>query len=301
MKPTSNRSDSQRAQEILKKVRRIEISTRRIVDSVLSGQYHTRFKGQGMQFSDLREYYHGDDIRHIDWKVTARTQTAHIKKFEEERELNVYFIVDVSGSGEFGSKDKSKHEALSEVAALLAFAAVKNGDKVGLILFSDKVERHIPPKKGRPHALRLVTELLYHEPQGRGTDLAAALDFCWEVVKTKAVVFVISDFFAKDYERSLRRLSRRNDVIALRMRDQREVSVPAVGLIEMQDAENGEPFWVNTSSALFKEEFGTRMQVIDAELDQTFGQAGVEHLDLWTHEDYFNRVVEFFRKRRRKR
>jgi uncharacterized protein (DUF58 family) len=289
-----------RTEEILSKVRRIEISTRRTVDTMLSGQYHTRFKGQGMQFSDFREYYAGDDVRHIDWKVTARTQAAHIKKFEEERDLTVYLLVDVSGSREFGSGKKTKGEALAEVCALLAFAAVRNNDRVGLILFSDRVEKHVPPKKGRSHAMRLVTDILYFQPKGTGTNIKAALEYYSEVVKHTAVVFLASDFFDKDYERVLRRVGKKHDVVALRMLDRRETEVPAIGRIEMQDAESGDTFWVDTSSYAFQREFKAETALFEKQLTAAFAQAEVERLDLRTDEDYFAKVVSFFRKGRRR-
>ncbi|MEW6057197.1 MAG: DUF58 domain-containing protein [Bdellovibrionota bacterium] len=291
---------AEKSKEILSKVRRIEISTRKIVETMLSGQYHTRFKGQGMQFSDFREYYPGDDIRHIDWKVTARTQAAHIKKFEEERDLTVYLLVDVSGSRDFGSKDKTKGEALAEVCALLAFAAVRNNDRVGLVLFSDRIEKHIPPKKGRGHAMRLVTEILFFQPKGRSTDIGLALDYYSEVMKHAGVVFLASDFYDKGYDRALRRVGRKHDFIALRMRDLREQEVPALGKFEMQDSESGEIFWVDTSSYAFQTRFKSEKTKFEHELATTFTQAEVDRLDLWTHEDYFSKVVSFFRKRKRR-
>ena len=290
-----------RAEEVLSKVRRIEISTRKIVDTMLSGQYHTRFKGQGMQFSDFREYYAGDDIRHIDWKVTARTQLAHIKKFEEERDLTVYLLVDVSGSREFGSADKTKGDALAEVCALLAFAAVSNNDRVGLILFSDRVEKHIPPKKGRGHAMRLITEILHFQPVSKGTNLKLALEYYSEVVKNTGVVFLASDFYDKDYEKALRRIGRKHDMIALRMRDPREREVPAIGKIEMQDSETGRIFWVDTASYGFQKQFKAEQVRFEQSLETSFAQAQVDRLDLWTNEDYFSKVVGYFSQGKRKR
>lgn len=289
-----------RPEDILKKVRRIEISTRRIIDTMLSGQYHTRFRGQGMQFSDFREYYAGDDIRHIDWKVTARTQSAHIKKFEEERDLTVYLLVDVSGSGAFGSAEKTKGEALAEVCALLAFAAVRNNDRVGLIMFSDQIERHIPPKKGRAHAMRLVTEILFHEPKSRKTNIKQALEYYSEVVKHTGVVFLASDFYDKDYDKALRRVGRKHDLIALRMQDKRDQEVPPIGRMEMEDAETGEVFWVNTASYAFQNQFKAEKQRFEQQLQTAFTQAGVTRLDLWTHEDYFSKVVSYFKERKKR-
>ncbi len=289
-----------RSEEILKRVRKIEISTRKIVDTMLSGQYHTRFKGQGMQFSDFREYYAGDDIRHIDWKVTARTQLAHIRKFEEERDLTIYLLVDVSASGMFGSGQKSKMDALVEVCALLSFAAVKNNDRVGLILFSENVVKHVPPKKGHAHAMRLVTELLHQEPVPGGTNIKNALEYLAEVAKHSCIAFVASDYYDKGYDKALRRVSRKHDVIALRMRDRREVEVPRIGKIEMQDAESAEPFWIDTSSYTFQEGYQKSMKAFESELVDIFKKAGVDRLDLWTHEDYFKEVVRYFRARKRK-
>lgn len=293
-----------RAEDILKRVRRIEISTRKLVDSALSGQYHTRFRGQGMQFSDFREYYAGDDIRHIDWKVTARTQSAHIKKFEEERDLTVYLMVDISKSGVFSSVSKTKTEALAETCALLAFAAVRNNDRVGLILFSDHVEKHVPPKKGRAHAMRLLTEILYFEPKGKGTDIGAALDFYSNIMRQTAVVILASDFVDTSiggYEMPLKRVSKKHDVIALRMRDRRDVEVPPVGEMELVDPESGETFTVNTASYSFQKNFKESVREQDKKTDEIFARNGVDRVDLWTHEDYFNRVVQYFRSRGRKR
>lgn len=287
-------------EEILKKVRRIEISTRKVVDTMLSGQYHTRFKGHGMQFSEFREYYPGDDVRHIDWKVTARTQNAHIKKFEEERDLTVYLLVDMSLSRDFGSARKLKGEALAEVCALLAFAAVRNNDRVGLILFSDRIEKHIPPKKGRGHAMRLLAEILYYKPQHSGTNIAAALEYFGQVVPNTSVVFLASDFFDVNYERALRRVGRKHDLIALRMLDEREKTVPPIGIVEMQDAETGEIFWSNTSSYSFQSRFRVAADTFERELISRFSAAEVDRLDLWTHEDYFAKVVAFFRRRKRR-
>lgn len=297
MSQERNRS---KAEEILKKVRRIEISTRKTVDTILSGQYHTRFKGQGMQFSDFREYYAGDDIRHIDWKVTARTQSAHIKKFEEERDLTIYLLVDVSNSRNFGSQAKSKGEALAEVCALLAFTAVRNNDKVGLILFSDQIEKHIPPKKGRNHAMRLVTEMLYFEPKSKRTNIAQALKFYEQISKHTAVVFLASDFFDSGYERPLKKVSRKHDLIALRMNDPREKEVPPVGIIEMADSESGETFWVNTASYSFQNQFKAQQKRFEQQLNSIISQNEIEFLDLWTNEDYFSKVVGFFRQRKKK-
>lgn len=293
-------ADRSKTEEVLKRVRRIEISTRKIVETMLAGQYHTRFKGQGMQFSEFREYYPGDDIRHIDWKVTARTQSAHVKKFEEERDLTVYLLVDVSASREFGSTDKTKGDALAEVCAMLAFAAVRNNDRVGLILFSDRIEKHVPPKKGRGHALRLVTDILYHKPEGKGTDLKLALEYYAEIMKHTAVVFVASDFYSTGYEKALKRIGRKHDLIALRMLDKRDYEVPPLGTLELQDAETGEMFWLDSTSYAFREQFKKQTEGFEKQLNTIFSQSEIDKLDLWTHEDYFRNVVSFFQSRRRR-
>lgn len=292
---------SSRSEEILKKVRKIEISTRKIVETILSGQYHTRYKGQGMQFSEFREYYAGDDIRHIDWKVTARTQLAHIRKFEEERDLTVYLLVDLSQSGVFGSGEKTKQEALVEVCALIAFAAVKNNDRVGLVLFTDQVERHIPPKKGRAHAMRILSEIFNFKPASTKTSLKTALEFYANVVRHSAVVFVASDFLDKGYDKTLKRVARKHDLLAVRMQDPRDSEVPPIGKIELEDAETGEVFWVDTAKYSFQSEFKKKRTAFEKELSQLFLQAGVERIDLSTREDYFRKIVTFFRSRKRRR
>ncbi len=291
---------SNRSEEILKKVRKIEISTRKTVDTMLSGQYHTRFKGQGMQFSDFREYAPGDDIRHIDWKVTARTSLAHIRKFEEERDLTVYIVVDISKSGIFGSIDKTKFDAMVEICALLSFAAIKNNDKVGLIMFADKIVKHIPPKKGHAHAMRLVTELLHQEDEHSGTNIKKALDFVSENAKHSGVIFIASDFFDSGYEKSLRRLGKKHDVIALRVNDQRETNLPSIGKVQVQDAETGELFLIDTSSSHFMQELKLKTKEFNRELDEIFLKANVDRIDVMTNEDYFSKVVTYFRARKRK-
>lgn len=288
-------------EEILARVRKIEFSTRQILESKFSGQYHTRFKGQGMQFSEFREYYPGDDIRHIDWKVTARTQSPHIRKFEEERDLTFYIMADVSASRQFGSATKTKGEALAEVCALIAFGAVMNNDRVGLILFSDQIEKHIPAKKGRTHAMRIVRDLLYFRPQNNRTSLRAGLEFYLKVMKHRAVAVLASDFYDSGYEKILKQVTRRHDIIALRMRDVRETEVPSVGQIEMRDPETGEVFWVDTSSYHFQKNFKQELEKFESDLKARLLQSRVEVLDLWTHEDYFSQVVIHFRNLKRKR
>ena len=226
--------------EILKKVRRIEISTRGLVNDVFSGEYHSVFKGQGMTFSEVREYQYGDDIRSIDWNVTARTGAPFVKIFEEERELTVMLVVDVSASGNFGTRERIKGEVAVELSAVLAFSAIKNNDKIGLILFSDRIEKFVPPRKGRRHVLRVLRELLYHRPEGRGTDIGGALEYLSRVVPRRAVVFLVSDFMGTGFLRPLSVAGRRHDLIAVRMKDTRESELPPMGLVEMEDPETGQ-------------------------------------------------------------
>ncbi|PYL50372.1 MAG: DUF58 domain-containing protein, partial [Verrucomicrobia bacterium] len=249
---TSLRSarDDKRAEkttEILKKIRTLEIKTRGLVETAFAGDYHSVFKGRGMNFEDVREYQPGDEIRAIDWNVTARMGNAFVKKFTEERELTVMLVVDVSASGNFGSTTQSKRELAAEVACLLAFSAIRNNDKVGLLLFTDRVELFIPPKKGRSHTLRIIREILFFGPQGRGTEPGLALDYLNKIVTRRAVVFFISDFQAPDFSRALAVSGRRHDFIAIHIQDERERSLPNVGIITLEDAETGEQIEINTA------------------------------------------------------
>ena len=242
--------------EILKQVRRIEITTRGLVNEVFSGEYHSVFKGRGMSFAEVREYAWGDDIRGIDWNVTARTGSPHVKVFEEERELTVMLVVDASASSGFGTRDRMKSELAAELCAVLAFSAIKNNDKVGLILFTDRIERFVPPRKGRRHALRVLRELLYHPTEGKGTDLADALEYLARVIRRRAVVFLASDFLASGHERALAVAAQRHDLVAIRVGDLREDEVPPIGFVEFEDPETGARTMVNTSARAFQERFG---------------------------------------------
>jgi uncharacterized protein (DUF58 family) len=246
---------NQDPREILKKIRRIELRTRRLVNASFSGRYHSVFKGRGMNFEEVREYTAGDDIRTIDWNVTARMNAPYVKKFTEERELTVMLLVDVSASGSFGSVELSKRELAAEVAAILAFSAINNSDKVGLLLFSDDVELFIAPKKGRLHTLRLIREMLYFQPRGKQTNLAAALEYLNTVMSRRAVVFLISDFLAPDYTKPLTVSSRRHDVVAMPVLDPGEERLPDVGLVTFEDAETGEQIEINTSSSSVRSAF----------------------------------------------
>ena len=286
--------------EILKKVRRVEITTRGLVNEVFSGEYHSVFKGRGMSFAEVREYQYGDDIRSIDWNVTARTGTPFVKIFEEERELTVMLVVDVSASGDFGTRSQMKGEVAVEICALLAFSATKNNDKVGLIIFSDRIEKFVPPRKGRRHVLRVLRELFYHEPEGRGTDLAVALEYLNHVVRRRAVVFLVSDFIAPDFTRPLSVAGRRHDVIAVRMGDRREVELPPLGYIEFEDAETGERMLVNTSNKRFRSEWEALVTRSRADQDKAFRRSKVDVIDIRTDEPYERPLMKFFKERERR-
>ncbi|WP_419860932.1 DUF58 domain-containing protein [Candidatus Palauibacter sp.] len=286
--------------EILRKVRRIEITTRGLVDQVFSGEYHSVFKGRGINFAEVREYDYGDDIRTIDWNVTARTGTPHVKIFEEERELTVMLLVDVSASGDFGTRERMKGDLAVEVCSLLAFSAIKNNDKVGLIIFSDRVEKFVPPRKGRRHVLRVLREMLYHEPAGRATDLGAALEYLSRIIRRRAVVFVVSDFVSKPFEKALGVAGRRHDVVALRVRDRRESELPPIGLVELEDAETGERLVVDTSNRDLRAAFASRGEEARAAQDRTFRRSKVDVVDLGPGRPYLRPLMRFFEERGRR-
>ena len=286
--------------EILKKVRRIEISTRGLVNEVFSGEYHSVFKGRGMSFAEVREYQYGDDIRSIDWNVTARNGSPFVKIFEEERELTVMLLVDVSASGDFGTRERMKGEVAVEICALLAFSAIKNNDKVGLIVFSDHVEQFVPPRKGRRHVLRVLRELLYHEPRGRGTDVSAALEYLTHVQRKRAVVFLVSDFRDQGFEKALGVAGRRHDLIAIRMGDRRERALPPMGLVELEDPETGERVVVNTSAQGFQDAFGRIHEGRRAALDRALRRSKVDVIDIETGVPYVRPLMRFFRERMRR-
>ena len=283
--------------ELIKKIRRIEISTNRLVNDVFSGQYHSTFKGQGMEFIEVREYQPGDDVRNIDWNVTARYGFPFIKKFREERELTVVLLVDLSRSGMFGTTRSLKEEIAAEIGALLAFSAIKNNDKVGLILFTDQVEKFVPPKKGQQHVLRLIREMLYFKPQGRGTDIDQALTFLSQVLTKRAVVFLISDFLNKGFERSLKMANRRHDIVAIKITDPREVELPKIGLIELEDSETGEQMLIDTNDLRVREYFCDYNVQEEAERNRLFRSINIDHIDILTSESYVEPLVRFFRMR----
>ncbi len=286
--------------EILKKIRVLEIKTKGLVETAFAGDYHSVFKGRGMNFEDVREYQPGDEIRAIDWNVTARLGTAFVKKFTEERELTVMLVVDVSASGNFGSVAQSKRELAAEVACLLAFSAIRNNDKVGLVLFSDQVELFIPPKKGRSHTLRLIREILYFEPQGHGTLPSLALDYLNHVVTRRSVVFFISDFQAEDFSQALTITSRRHDFVAIRIDDEREESLPDIGLITLEDAETGEQIEINTGDRHIRTRFSEAARAQRAETTHTLRRNNIDTISLRTSDDYLPALRAFFKQRERR-
>jgi uncharacterized protein (DUF58 family) len=292
--------DRQTPAEILRKIRALEIKTKGLVQTIFAGDYHSVFKGRGMNFEDVREYQPGDEIRAIDWNVTARLGTAFVKKFTEERELTVVLVVDVSASGNFGSVSQSKRELAAEVACLLAFSAIRNNDKVGLLLFSDRVELFIPPKKGRSHTLRIIREILFFEPAGRGTAPALALDYLNKVVTRRAVVFFVSDFQAGDFSRELSVSGRRHDFIAVHVQDQREEMLPNVGIITLEDAETGEQLEINTADRTTRARFSALAETHRADLYRTLRRNSIDAISLRTGEDYLPPLRSFFKQRERR-
>ncbi len=283
--------------EILKKVRQIEIRTGKLVNDVFAGSYESVFRGRGMEFHEVREYVPGDDIRSIDWNVTARTGHPYVKKFVEERELTVLLMADMSGSGYFGTKEKMKKEIMAEIGALLAFSAIKNNDKVGLILFTDHVEKFVAPKKGRPHVLRVIRELLYHKPKGKRTDINAALEYLGKVLKKRAVVFLISDFMDSKYERRLRILNKHHDIIAISISDPGETHLPDVGLIGFEDAETGEMICLDTSDNLLRNEITKRRRTFMENRNRIFKSMDMDSIDLSTDKSYIEPLMFFFKTR----
>lgn len=286
--------------EILRKVRQIEIRTNREVTDVLGGQYHSVFKGRGMEFEEVREYQPGDEVRAIDWNVTARFGHPFIKKFKEERELTVMLVVDVSASGQFGSVRQTKNELAAELAAVLAFSAIRNNDKVGLIMFTDRIERFVPPQKGRRHVLRVIREILAFRPQATGTNIAGALDYLNSVQRRRAVCFLLSDFQDKSFLKQLRVTGKRHDVVALSLRDPREDELPPVGLLELRDAETGERALVDTFDRRVRQAFAQRATARLAKLRELLRSAAVDHIEIRCDTDYMLPLVKFFRMRERR-
>ena len=285
------------ASDILKKVRKIEIKTRSISKQIFSGEYQSAFKGRGMSFSEVRDYHYGDDVRNIDWNVTARSGNAHIKVFEEERELTVMLLIDISQSSVFGTKAQFKNELITELSAVIAFSASLNNDKVGAILFSDKIEKYIPPKKGRSHILRIIREIIYHEADSKGTNLSAALEYLNNVQKKKAITFILSDFMVKDYETALSIASRRHDIVGMHIYDERETSMPNVGMLRSIDPETDELVFLDTSSRKVREQYQDWYEFNFEYYNQTFNRYRSDHLSIATGEDYVKKLLKFFKRR----
>jgi uncharacterized protein (DUF58 family) len=283
--------------ELLKKVRQIEIKTRGVVNQIFSGEYHSVFKGRGMEFSEVREYQYGDDMRTIDWNVSARFNHPFVKIFEEERELTVMLVVDFSRSGQFGSATALKNDVAAEICAVLAFSAIKNNDKVGLILFTDRIEKFVPPKKGRAHILRIVRELISFEPSGSRTNIRQALEYFNHVNKKRSIAFLISDFIDSGYDKILRIISRKHDVIAVEITDPREESLPDSGLIKFRDAETGQERWIDTGDPAVQKEFNRFWQTRRAERRQMFLRSKVDSIPIRVDRPYIKPIVDFFRLR----
>lgn len=284
--------------ELLKRVRKIEIKTRGLSSNIFAGEYHSAFKGRGMTFSEVREYQYGDDIRNIDWNVTARHNRPYVKVFEEERELTVMLLVDVSGSRNFGTVSKLKKNQITEIAAVIAFSAIQNNDKIGVIFFSDKIEKFIPPKKGRTHILRIIRELIDFYPEDKQTNIAVALEYLTNSIKKRCTCFILSDFIdGHDYTHALSIANRKHDVVALRVYDRRENELPPVGLVYLTDAESGESMWVDTSDKQVRENFRKYAFIQEKKLTDTFKRSGVDVAHIRSDEDYVRALITLFKKR----
>ncbi|HTL80795.1 MAG TPA: DUF58 domain-containing protein [Bacteroidia bacterium] len=287
--------------ELLKKVRKIELKTRGLSSQVFSGDYHSAFKGRGMAFSEVREYQPGDEVRTIDWNVTARFNHPYVKKFEEERELTVMVLVDVSRSGDFGTHAQLKQELVTEISAVLSFSAIMNNDKAGILFFSDIVEKFIPPKKGRAHILRIIQESLEHKPTGKGTSISSALEYISNAIKNRCIVFVISDFLSGEFEDSLRIANRRHDVIGLHVYDRRELELPDIGLVQMFDNETGGTIWVNTSDPNVRLNYAREARAHRLGLEEMFKRTGIDSAHIATGDKYIKTLSTLFRKREKRR
>ena len=286
--------------EILKKVKRIEIQTRGLVNNFFGGEYHSVFKGRGMTFSEVREYQPGDDIRLIDWNVTARSGNPFIKVFEEERELTVFLIVDISASGAFGSESQLKKNIGAEIASVLGFSAIKNNDKVGLILFSDEVVKYVPPKKGKSHVLRVIRELLYTKPNGNGSSIKDALEFLMKVSKRRCVVFLLSDFLDNKFWNSIRITNRKHDLIGIKIYDPYEINFPDIGMIKVEDPETGSMFWIDTSFEPDLKQMNNNNIKSLVDLEKQSAKIGLDIISISTTEDYVDPLMKFFKRRGKK-
>ncbi|MDG1913169.1 MAG: DUF58 domain-containing protein [Crocinitomix sp.] len=283
--------------ELIKKVRKIEIKTKHLSNQIFSGEYHSAFKGRGMAFSEVREYAVGDEIRTIDWNVTARFNEPFVKVFEEERQLTVMLLVDISASGLFGTRNQLKRETITELCAVLAFSAVSNNDQIGLVLFSDKIEKFIPPKKGKSHILRIIRELINFEPTGKETDISMALKYFTQMIKKKSIAFVLSDFMDKDFEDALKISSRKHDVVALKVMDKAENELPKIGIAKFKDLETGEARWVNTSSKKTRRKYKEQAEERDEALRKMFRKSKTDFAEIFTDEGYIKPLMNLFKKR----
>ncbi len=288
------------SREVLEKVRRIEIQTRRMVTDALAGEYHSIFKGRGMEFSEVREYQVGDDVRTIDWNVTSRTGALHVKKFTEERELTVLLVVDASGSADFGTRSRFKRELAAEMGALLAFSAIRNNDRVGALVFTDDVEMYVPPRKGRSHVLRVIRDLLYFEPRGRGTNLARACEYLNRITRKRAVVFVLSDFFDTGFEKPLRVAAKKHDLISIFLSDPAERDLPGMGLLELEDAESGRRLLVDTSDRKAMAAYRRSSLERGRTTREGFAAMGIDVIDVETGTPYDRPLLRFFQMRSRR-
>jgi uncharacterized protein (DUF58 family) len=286
--------------ELIKRIRRLEIATKKVVSSVLSGQYHSVFKGRGMAFSEVRQYQPGDEVRTIDWNVTARMNDAYVKVFTEERELTVMLVVDISASNSFGSHERSKAEIAAEVAAQIAFSAISNNDQVGLILFSDVVERVVPPRKGRSHVLRIISDILTAKPKGRGTDITAAMNYLSRIAKRKTVTFLISDFLSSEYEKGLRIVGRKHDLVPVVVRDGFEEKFPALGIVDLEDPETGERMTVDTSDPRVRGRFQAFMSKQREVRNTSFKKLQLDSIELIANQEYSLALQKFFTNRARR-
>ena len=290
------------ATDLFKKVRKIEIKTRGLTNHIFSGQYHSAFKGRGMTFSEVREYQYGDDIRNIDWNVTARFHKPFVKIFEEEREMTVMLLIDVSGSNDFGSVDATKRDITAELAAVLAFSAIQNNDKVGVIFFSDQIEKFIPPKKGSSHILRIIREIVTFTPQHKGTDIGEGLKFLTSAIKKRTTAFLISDFVTnKPFEQEMRIAARKHDLISLRITDKRELIIPKIGLVKFRDNETDKEIWVDTSTNAWNQAYQKFVQHETTKLSKTFANNGVDNTLIYTDEDYVKPLMQLFKRRESRR
>ncbi len=283
--------------DLLKKVRQIEIKTRGLSNNIFAGEYHSAFKGRGMTFSEVREYQYGDDIRNIDWNVTARFNHPFIKIFEEERELTVMLMIDVSGSREFGSGFRFKKNVITEIAAVLAFSAIQNNDKIGVVFFSDRIEKFIPPKKGKKHILHIIRELITFTPENRNTDISEALRYLTNAIKKRCTAFVISDFIDEGFEDAMKIANQKHDVVALKVYDKRETEIPSIGLVKLKDAETNQYNWVDTSSKAVRDAYKKWWIENDLSIKSTFRKCGVDNVSVNTDDDYVKALISLFKKR----